>query len=103
MTKNATSIWKASRERLGAPDCPLNMSEPQWAVLLFGKVCQVRRFHGFVAIIALGMNNPIELRRERSSQARLWPPASGLYELREGKVSLLIRPLSQLIYVLVVL
>ncbi|KIM37065.1 hypothetical protein M413DRAFT_448779 [Hebeloma cylindrosporum] len=40
MTRNATSVWKAARERLGAPECPSVMSEPQWAVLLFGNLCQ---------------------------------------------------------------
>ncbi|KIM35789.1 hypothetical protein M413DRAFT_449606 [Hebeloma cylindrosporum] len=40
MTRNATSVWKGARERLGAPECPSAMSEPQWAVLLFGHLCQ---------------------------------------------------------------
>ena len=43
MTRNATFVWKAARERFGAPECPMNMSEPQWAVLLFGNNCQVRK------------------------------------------------------------
>ncbi|CAA7263085.1 unnamed protein product [Cyclocybe aegerita] len=40
MTTNATTVWKTAREQVGAPDCPSYMSEPQWAVLLFGNVCQ---------------------------------------------------------------
>ena len=43
MMKNATSVWKAARGRFAAPECPSNMSEPQWAVLLFGNLCQVRK------------------------------------------------------------
>ena len=43
MTRNATVVWKAARKRFGAPECPMNMSEPQWAVLLFGNNCQVRK------------------------------------------------------------
>ena len=41
MKRNATSVWKAARERFGAPECPSTMSEPQWAVFLFGNLCQV--------------------------------------------------------------
>ncbi|KAJ3502257.1 hypothetical protein NLJ89_g8968 [Agrocybe chaxingu] len=40
MTTNATMVWKTAREQVGAPDCPSYMSEPQWAVLLFGNICQ---------------------------------------------------------------
>ena len=41
MTRNATTVWKAARKRVGAPDCPPCLSEPQWAVLLFTNTCQV--------------------------------------------------------------
>jgi len=41
MMKISIFVWKAARERIGAPECPSNMSEPQWAVLLFGNLCQV--------------------------------------------------------------
>jgi len=58
MTRNATSVWKASRERLGAPECPSNMSEPQWAVLLFGNVCQVRRSNGSSHTLCLNEKPP---------------------------------------------
>ncbi|KIM35772.1 hypothetical protein M413DRAFT_449599 [Hebeloma cylindrosporum] len=39
-TGNGISIWKAARKRLGWPECPPNMSEHQWAALLFGNTCQ---------------------------------------------------------------
>ena len=41
MARNATTIWKSARERVRAPDCPVWMSEPVWANLLFGHTCQV--------------------------------------------------------------
>ncbi|KIM35799.1 hypothetical protein M413DRAFT_326358 [Hebeloma cylindrosporum] len=40
MTRNSISVWRAARERIGGPECPSNMNEPQWAALLFGNVCQ---------------------------------------------------------------
>ena len=43
LTRNATTVWKAAREREDAPDCPPFLSEPQWAVLLFGYLCQVSK------------------------------------------------------------
>ena len=33
--------------------------------------------------------NPIELRREKHTQTRVFPPASGLHQLQEGQVRLL--------------
>ncbi|KIM36512.1 hypothetical protein M413DRAFT_31565 [Hebeloma cylindrosporum] len=45
VARSATFLWKAARERYGAPECPFNVSEPQWAVLLFESNCQVRRSH----------------------------------------------------------
>jgi len=50
MMRNATSVWKAARERFGAPECPSNMNEPQWAVLLFGNLCQVRERSNFFTV-----------------------------------------------------
>jgi hypothetical protein len=41
MTRSATTVWKAARNRLDAPECPSWMSEPAWAALLFGHICQV--------------------------------------------------------------
>ncbi|KAF9534027.1 hypothetical protein CPB83DRAFT_902697 [Crepidotus variabilis] len=40
MTKHATTVWKAARESIGAPDCPPIISEPHWASLLLGHICQ---------------------------------------------------------------
>jgi hypothetical protein len=42
MTRSATTVWKAARDRIGAPECPSWMSEPAWAALLFGHLCQVK-------------------------------------------------------------
>ena len=60
MMRGATSVWKAARERCGAPECPSNMSEPQWAVLLFGNLCQVCKIYSFVkgiSVLTLGLND----------------------------------------------
>ena len=44
MSKRAVSIWKRARERVAGPDaptCPPDLSEPQWANLLWGgNACQ---------------------------------------------------------------
>ena len=88
MTRSTTSVWKASREQFGAPECPSNMSEPQWAVLLFGNVCQVRISHDPSVSVVIALCSA-ELRHEKHTQGRLWPSASGLHQLQEGKVSLL--------------
>lgn len=39
------SIWKRARSQFdGLPDCPDDLSEPQYAELLFGKACTVSFF-----------------------------------------------------------
>ncbi len=57
MTRNAISVWKATRERVGIPECPSWMSEPAWAVLLFGNVCQVCRLASFAPICLIDVQN----------------------------------------------
>ncbi|KAF8878939.1 hypothetical protein BD779DRAFT_1171393 [Infundibulicybe gibba] len=38
---SASSIWKAARSAVGAPDCSPGLSEPQWMSLIFGgPICQ---------------------------------------------------------------
>ncbi|KDR69738.1 hypothetical protein GALMADRAFT_145149 [Galerina marginata CBS 339.88] len=39
-SRNATTVWKAARGRLGVPEPPSDMLEAAWAALLFGNVCQ---------------------------------------------------------------
>ena len=34
-------MWKNSRKQFGAPDCPKDLNEGQWASLLFGSRCEV--------------------------------------------------------------
>ncbi|KAL1743901.1 hypothetical protein HDZ31DRAFT_39896, partial [Schizophyllum fasciatum] len=42
MSPQAAAIWREARKRIGAPEPPLDRSEPWWASLLFGsKKCQV--------------------------------------------------------------
>ncbi|KAF8881929.1 hypothetical protein CPB84DRAFT_1791318 [Gymnopilus junonius] len=42
MNRSASSIWKAARANIpGLPECPQDLSEPQYADLLFGKNCEI--------------------------------------------------------------
>lgn len=42
MSKDSKRIWRISREASEIPDCPEDLSEPQYADLLFGIGCYVR-------------------------------------------------------------
>ena len=35
MSKNSASIWKEARNAIGCPECPQDLSEPQYADLCF--------------------------------------------------------------------
>ncbi|THH07082.1 hypothetical protein EW145_g3631 [Phellinidium pouzarii] len=39
MSRNSTGIWKAAEEGIGLPDCPSDLSSPQYASLLFDTFC----------------------------------------------------------------
>ena len=42
MKRSSISIWKHARSQFDdLPDCPDDLSEPQYAELLFGKACTV--------------------------------------------------------------
>jgi hypothetical protein len=42
MNRSSISIWKHSRSQFAdLPDCPDDLSEPQYAELIFGKACTV--------------------------------------------------------------
>ncbi|KLO18519.1 hypothetical protein SCHPADRAFT_120423 [Schizopora paradoxa] len=40
MSKSSRRIWEAVRLTHGIPECPMDLSEPQYADLLFGKGCK---------------------------------------------------------------
>lgn len=43
MSRNSASLWKASRQLVdGLPDCPVHLSEPAYANLVFSTHCHVR-------------------------------------------------------------
>lgn len=42
MSKNSASFWRAARNNLGMPECPADVSEPQYADLVFFRGCYVR-------------------------------------------------------------
>ncbi len=42
MSKTSIRFWAAARAAQDIPDCPGDLSEPQYADLLFGKGCSVR-------------------------------------------------------------
>ena len=41
MSKRSLPIWRTAREALGMPECPPDLSEPQYADLVFFKGCYV--------------------------------------------------------------
>ncbi len=45
MSKASKPIWEAARTVQGIPECPSDLSDPQYADLLFGKGCSVRLIH----------------------------------------------------------
>lgn len=48
MSRISRTIWKNARSNVeGLPDCPGDLSEPQYASLLFEHVCQVRALTHF--------------------------------------------------------
>jgi hypothetical protein len=45
MSRSSISVWKTSRANIsGLPDCPTDLSEPQYANLAFDTSCHVRAF-----------------------------------------------------------
>jgi len=43
MDKSSTFVWKAARSQVkGLPDCPANLTEPEYANLAFYVRCHVR-------------------------------------------------------------
>ena len=45
MRRSGISVWKAVRATVkGLPECPSDLSEPQYANLMFDMFCHVRRF-----------------------------------------------------------
>jgi hypothetical protein len=51
LASNAITVWKETRERVGAPESFRDFSEPKWAGLLFGGTnCQVTRSKTFASI-----------------------------------------------------
>lgn len=47
ISKVSESAWAASCKGIGLPRCPSDLSEPQYADLLFSKGCYVRHFYPF--------------------------------------------------------
>lgn len=41
MSKSSKRVWEAARTVQGIPQCPSDLSEPQYADMLFGKGCSV--------------------------------------------------------------
>jgi hypothetical protein len=78
----AVSMWKVARRPYKAPDPPKDFSEPRWAILLFGTLCQVRFNPFFVAESVL--NLVIDLRRQLPASNRLAPPETVLPGVREA-------------------
>lgn len=42
MHRSAISVWKEARKNVpGLPDCPFDLTEPEWANLAFDQRCHV--------------------------------------------------------------
>ncbi|KAL5490579.1 hypothetical protein ACEPAI_5412 [Sanghuangporus weigelae] len=37
MSRDSKPVWRAARENVGLPECPEDLSEPQYADLVFGR------------------------------------------------------------------
>ena len=42
MSRGLRHVWLSALRNVDAPECPSELTEPQFANLLFGKVCDVR-------------------------------------------------------------
>ncbi|KAH8116084.1 hypothetical protein DFH11DRAFT_1506935 [Phellopilus nigrolimitatus] len=42
MSKSSKQIWRAAEDAVGLPECPPDLSSPQYASLIFDKFCMVR-------------------------------------------------------------
>ena len=52
LSRRSRPIWRSSLSSLGVPDCPADMSEPAYVVLLFDKnVCMVSTIRYFIMYI----------------------------------------------------
>lgn len=82
MTRSATCVWKAAREQFRAPECPLNMSEPQWCDLLFGNLCQVRYISVFfIGYLPLCLNYPCRAAARKTYPNPILPSYVGFVRL----------------------
>lgn len=41
MSKHSCGAWRVARENVGLPKCPQELSEPEYANLVFSTECQV--------------------------------------------------------------
>src|SRR5882762_4357344 len=49
-SKHSRHIWVAARQNISMPECPSDLTEPQYAALIFEPTCQVRCFSCFSKI-----------------------------------------------------
>lgn len=90
LSSGAVSVWKAARvNRSGVPDCMPNMSEVQWANLLFGGsqccVCIL-----FVLTFFTSVTTISGVWYQWNYQNRLRYQAQGMYLVPQEKVSVII-------------
>ena len=56
MSRSAAKFWKRARENLvNFPECPLDMSEPAYANLMFSPHCHVSAHFCFLTVVTHGM------------------------------------------------
>lgn len=88
LSKSAVSVWKAARvNRGGVPNPMPNMSELQWAHLLFGGsqccVCLL-----FVLTFCTFITTTSGVWNQWDYENRLWSQAQGMYLVPQGKVNI---------------
>ena len=86
MSRKSMCVWIVARRNAGVirvPDPPEDMSEPAWALLLFGPaVCSVRSHLSLLIVFEFQADSvPIALLYEERSPCRLSPPSSFVHRL----------------------
>lgn len=56
MSKRSRGAWRLARANVGLPDCPQELSEPEYANLVFSTECQVGASLGASLGASIGIN-----------------------------------------------
>jgi len=91
MSRNSIWVWMVARRNAGitkVPDPPKDLSEPAWALLVFGpSVCSVRGRSILLISFSQPGCGPTALLYEEHPSGRLCSPSSLVHHLQEEKVN----------------